>query len=95
MKKWKDKDGYECFIDRWNRTIINKSKLNFAKDLNYWNNIYSCEICGDLHKFDEMSTCDRCLRFCCDKDLVDVSIDDNVNFDLLCKECYEELKGSK
>lgn len=77
------------------REVINKSKIQFSQTGNdYHLKRYDCEICGDNHDFYEMSTCDRCLRFVCDKCSEAVANRENnpFNYDFLCKECIEELE---
>lgn len=87
----------KTFKDPFGRTIINKSKLDFCKDAEYWNNSYNCELCGTIHKFDEMSTCERCLRFVCD-DCSEVVCNRGNNpfkeWDFLCNDCIRELNNN-
>lgn len=84
----------KTFKDPFGRTITNKSKLDFAKEPDYWNKSYDCELCGTTHRFDEMSTCERCLRFVCDDCSEVVSNRENNPFpewDFLCNDCVKEL----
>ena len=85
----------KTFKDPFGRTILNKSKLDFCKDPEYWNKSYNCELCGDKHAFTEMSTCERCLRFVCDKCSEAVCNRENNPFpewDFLCNDCIKELQ---
>lgn len=88
----------KTFKDPFGRTIINKSKLDFCKDTEYWKNSYDCELCGITHKFDEMSTCERCLRFVCDDCSEAVCNRENNQYkgwDFLCNDCIKELTEEK
>lgn len=46
---------------------MNKSKIELSQE-DYWNDVdVYCELCGTKHKSTDLSTCDRCGRFVCDK----------------------------
>lgn len=84
----------KTFKDTQGRTIINKSKIEFCKDNEYYKKNYNCELCGTEHHFSEMSTCERCLRFVCDECSEAVINRENnpyTEWEFLCDECKEEL----
>ena len=86
----------KTFKDPFGRTIINKSSLNFMKEKEYWKKEYACELCGEIHHFTEMSTCERCLRFVCDNcSEAVVNREDNPfkEWDFLCEDCKKEIEG--
>ena len=85
----------KTFKDPFGRVIIDKSKIDFTKEGDYWKKNYNCELCGEEHPFTEMSTCERCLRFICDKCSEAVSNRENNPFkewDFLCSECIKDLE---
>ena len=63
-------------------------------ELNYWNDYYNCDLCGKRHKFDDMSTCDRCQRFVCancSEAVVNRLNNPFLGYDFLCNKCKKEL----
>ena len=77
---------------------LNKSKYQFSQTGNdYHLKQYACELCGEVHSFYEMSSCDRCQRFVCDKCSEAVANRENnpYNYDLLCEECKKELNNNE
>ena len=64
----------------------------------YWNDkIIPCEICGKEYKATQLSTCDRCGKYACDK-CSEAVVNREVNpfnYDFLCKNCIKELTEEK
>lgn len=80
-------------LDPFGREVINKSKYEFCKDNEYYNKDYACELCGEVHHWSMMSSCERCLRFVCDKcsEAVVNREHNKYKYDFLCNECISEL----
>ena len=60
----------------------------------YWSDKeVPCEICGMIHKATQLSTCDRCGRYVCDKcsEAVVNREENPYGFDFLCRDCIDEL----
>ena len=77
---------------------MNKSKYQFSQiSNNYDLKQYACELCGEIYSFDEMSTCDRCQRFVCDKcsEAVVNRESNPYNYDFLCEECKKKLDNKQ
>lgn len=75
---------------------INKSKYQFSQFGNdYHLKQYACELCGKVHGFHDMSTCDRCSRFICDNcsEVVANRGNNPYKFDFLCQQCIKELEN--
>ena len=76
---------------------MNKSKIELSQE-DYWNDKPSpCEICEKEYPATQLSTCDRCGRYACDK-CSEAVVNREVNpfkFDFLCEDCIKELTEEK
>ena len=74
---------------------MNKSKIELSQE-DYWNDVeVYCELCNTKHKSTDLSTCDRCGRFVCDR-CSEAVINREINpykYDFLCNECIKELNN--
>lgn len=76
--------------------VLNKSKYQFSQSGNdYHLRQYACELCGQVHDFYEMSSCDRCQRFICNNCSEAVVNRENnpYKYDFLCNKCIKELES--